>query len=82
MVPAEIKSKALKRAWVKRCRVARVGMLRAIVATISPSCLRVERAMIFFRSHSTMADSPAINIVAEAVKSNIGLRSGTLDIVG
>lgn len=44
----------------------------AKVDIITPSCLRVDRAMIFFRSHSTMAAIPAISIVREAIRRREG----------
>lgn len=39
----------------------------ARVAAITPNWLRVDRAMIFLRSHSTMAAIPAISIVIDAM---------------
>ena len=71
-MPAEIKSRALNRAWVMRWKKASLGRFMARVATIKPSWLRVERAIIFLRSHSAMADMPAISIVEEAIKRRIG----------
>jgi len=37
-----------------------------------PSCLRVERAIIFFRSDSTTAESPAISMVKAERRRRIG----------
>jgi len=71
-VPAQIKSSALNRAWVTRWNRARRGILRAILLIMTPSCLRVESAIIFLRSHSANAFIPAINIVKVAVHSRRG----------
>lgn len=43
---------------------------------MTPSCLRVERAIIFFISFSVMAEMLAINIVREAVRRIRGLNRG------
>lgn len=72
MVPAQINSRALNRAWVIRWNIASFGKPRPILAIITPSCLKVESAMIFLRSHSVIADKPAINIVMEAVINRAG----------
>lgn len=40
-----------------------VGRFRPNLVTIIPSCLRVDRAMIFFISHSVIAENLAINMV-------------------
>ena len=53
-----------------------MGMDRAKLAIITPSCLRVDSAMIFLRSHSTKAAEPAINIVRVADKRRICGRRG------
>lgn len=39
---------------------------------MTPSCLRVDKAIIFFISHSPIALYPAINMVMDAIKSNVG----------
>lgn len=39
---------------------------------MTPSCLRVERAIIFFISHSAIALYPAISIVIEAINKSDG----------
>lgn len=54
----------------------RLGRPRPRVASITPSWLRVDRAMIFLRSHSTMADRPAISIVSEEMKRRLGRNEG------
>jgi len=41
-----------------------------------PSWLRVDRAIIFLKSHSVVALNPAISIVIEAEISRIELNSG------
>lgn len=43
---------------------------------MSPNCLSVDRAIIFLRSHSVMAERPAISIVIEAVSRRRGFRRG------
>jgi hypothetical protein len=45
---------------------AKWGRLNPKLVIIMPSCLRVDRAIIFFASHSAVALSPAINIVTIA----------------
>jgi hypothetical protein len=41
-------------------------------AIMTPSCLRVDRAIIFFMSHSEVALTPAINIVDTATVRSKG----------
>lgn len=43
---------------------------------ITPSCLKVDRAMIFFMSHSAMAAVPAINMVKVAIIKSVWLKRG------
>lgn len=45
---------------------ARLGILNPSLVIIIPSCLSVDRAIIFFASHSVVALIPAINIVETA----------------
>lgn len=58
------------------------GKPRPILVIIIPSCLRVDRAIIFFMSHSVVALIPAIIIVDTAtnriilLKISIDLRNG------
>lgn len=49
---------------------------------ITPSCLRVDKAIIFFISHSAMALAPAISIVR--LENNISMlkNCGHLLIIG
>lgn len=57
-------------------------MPRPIAAIIIPSCLSVDRAIIFFISHSVIALSPAMVVVQTAIRSNswlnqvVDLRNG------
>lgn len=41
-------------------------MFKPSLNIITPSCLRVERATIFLKSHSVLALKPAINVVEVA----------------
>lgn len=61
--PAQIKSSALNRACVTIWKNASFGIHIPILIIIRPNCLRVDRAIIFFISHSVIALRPAINIV-------------------
>lgn len=74
-----MKRRALNRACVMRWKKVRVGSLRPRVAIITPSWLRVERAMIFLRSDSVVAARPAISIVRDAIKRRDGWKSGCVD---
>lgn len=42
---------------------AKFGIFIPILIIIKPNCLRVDRAIIFFMSHSVSALRPAMNIV-------------------
>ena len=64
ILPILIKIKALKKAWDRRWKNAKFHIPHPKVVIITPNCLRVERATIFFISISTMAVIPAISIVA------------------
>lgn len=66
-VPAEINRSALNRACVIRWKNAKLGSIIAILDIITPSWLRVDRAMIFFISVSAIAAIPAINMVDMAI---------------
>ena len=52
------------------------------LAIITPSCLRVDSAIIFFMSDSVMADKPAMNIVREATRRSLWWKYLTDDRVG
>lgn len=60
IVPAHTNSKALNRAWVMRWKKAIIGEFNPSAINITPNWLRVERAIIFFRSFSYRADRLAI----------------------
>lgn len=49
-------------------------MFSPILVIIMPNWLKVDRAMIFFMSHSVVALSPAINIVETAINRIIELK--------
>lgn len=61
--PILIKSRALKTAWIIRCRKPTKGLIRQHLVIIKPRCLKVERAITFFRSFSKRANIPANNKV-------------------
>lgn len=65
-MPAQINSSALNMAWITMWKKARLTMPRPIAAIIIPSCLKVDRAIIFFMSHSVIALRPAIVVVDTA----------------
>lgn len=73
-----MKSSALNRAWVTMWKNARFGMFIPILIIIRPSCLRVDRAMIFFMSHSVVALRPAINIVVVPIIKISELNKGVM----
>lgn len=80
--PAPINRSALNIAWVMRWKNPRSGRESEIALIITPSWLRVDRAMIFFISHSNMADIPAINIVEVAISRRIILELGIVSMEG
>lgn len=49
-----------------------MGAFIARLTIITPNCLKVERAIIFFMSHSVMADRPAISVVKTAKINKAG----------
>lgn len=63
-VPAVINSRALNIAWADIWKNVNFGILIAIGRAISPSCLNVDKAIIFFISFSVMALIPAVRIVS------------------
>jgi hypothetical protein len=63
----------LKRACVIRWKVAILYKFRATQTIITPSCLSVDKAIIFLKSVSVVALSPAISMVIEAEISRIEL---------
>lgn len=76
VVPAHTNSRALNRAWVIKWKRVKLGILRASLAIMIPSCLSVDRATIFFRSCSARATVPAINIVSDDIISKIWQKLG------
>lgn len=60
-------SKALNRAWVIKWKNASLGRFILSLLIITPNWDRVDRAIIFFISHSAIAAIPAINIVIDAI---------------
>lgn len=67
-MPAVINSKALNRAWVIKWKKVICGTFIASLNIIVPSWLNVDRAIIFFISHSLNALRPAIKEVKQAEK--------------
>ena len=53
----------MKAAWVFKCAKQRDRAPKPKEVTIRPNCLSVERAIIFFVSHSSEAAKPAIKVV-------------------
>lgn len=53
-------------------------MFIPILIIIRPNCLRVERAIIFFISHSVVALRPAMNIVVVPIIKIIELNIGVV----
>lgn len=67
IMPAHMNKSALNVAWVIRWKNVRVFMFSPKVNIMSPSWLRVDKAMIFLRSNSNKALIPAISIVNRPV---------------
>lgn len=59
-----------------------MGRSRPRLAIITPSWLKVERAIIFFMSISNIAAIPAISIVREAIRRREVLKNGVFDREG
>jgi hypothetical protein len=74
-LPAHTNSRALNRACVTIWKKAKLGIFRPNLVIIMPSWLRVDRAIIFFMSHSVMALIPAMIIVVTATRSRIVLNA-------
>lgn len=62
-----MKRSALNRACITMWNMAMLGKPRPMAVIIIPSCLRVDKAIIFFMSHSVVALIPAINMVQTAM---------------
>lgn len=80
--PAQINRRALNRACVIKWKNAISGSPRPRVNIIMATCLRVERAIIFFMSHSAIALALAISIVILATIKRAGLNCAHLAIIG
>lgn len=65
--PAARNRSDLKVAWVIRWKNAKLGKPNDRVAVIIPSCLRVDRAIVFLRSVSKQADNLAIKHVKSPI---------------
>lgn len=63
MIPEHKNNRDLNIAWVTKWKKANFGKFIEIEEIINPSCLKVERAIIFFKSNSILALDPDINIV-------------------
>ena len=74
--PAQINKSALNRACVIKWNAVNKGRAKPRLAIITPNWLKVDRAIIFFKSHSVIADRPAISIVKHAIKSRVELNHG------
>lgn len=56
----------------------RLGRLKPRLVIIIPNCLRVDRAITFFISHSVVALIPAISMVLTAITNRDLLNRGLL----
>lgn len=68
----------MNRAWVRRWNIVIEGRFKARDIIITPSWLKVDKAIIFFRSISSIAVIPAISIVRVAVIKSILLKIGAV----
>lgn len=82
MFPAVKNKRALNIAWVSKWNRASVWRPRPRLVIITPSCLKVERAIIFFRSVSAVALIPAMSMVILASISVSGQNQGVLERKG
>lgn len=71
-VPTQRNRRALNMAWVSKWKKARSGMPSPRLKIITPSWLSVEKATIFLKSNSTLAEIPARSIVIAPVVSKTG----------
>jgi len=76
--PAQINSNALNIAWVIMWKNAKLGRFSPNLIIINPNWLSVDRAIIFFISHSVKALNPAISMVHVAIISSKVLNKGRL----
>lgn len=77
-MPAHTNKRALNKACVIRWKVAILNNPNATQVIITPSCLRVDKAMIFLKSHSVVALRPAISIVIDAEINKMVLNRGSV----
>ena len=75
--PAQINSNALNSAWITMWINVICGNPSPILVIIIPSWLSVDKAIIFFMSHSVVALIPAIVIVDTATNNIILLKIGS-----
>ena len=61
--PAEINNRALNIAWTDMWKNAKFGIFSPKHVVIRPSCLNVDKAIIFFISFSYIALIPVIKVV-------------------
>lgn len=71
--PAPMNNKALNKACVTIWKNVNIGRLSARLVIIIPNWLKVDKAMIFFMSHSDRALIPAINMVVVEISSSVQL---------
>lgn len=69
--PAHTNRRALNRACVIKWKRVKLGIFKASLAIITPNCLKVDRATIFFKSCSAKATVPAINMVIDDIINKI-----------
>ena len=73
IIPAHIKSIALKKAWESKWKKDNIGFPIPKINIIIPNCLSVDKAIIFFISISPIAVKPAIIIVIIPINNKIYL---------
>lgn len=74
MNPAAINKADLKKACIIKWRYANSLFPIPKIVNISPSCLKVDKAITFFKSASKLATQPAANIVNKPALSTKGWR--------
>jgi len=68
IIPAQMNNNDLNKAWVDRWKNVKYGIFIPRVIIITPSCLNVLSAMIFFISVSSKANIPAKVIVVAPIR--------------
>jgi len=71
MVPAHKNNNALNKAWVNKWKKTNFENPKDKILIINPNCLKVDNAIIFFKSNSKLAQIPAINIVSPPINKRI-----------